>query len=285
MTAMTTPRTVTLPSGEDIPVLGQGTWHLAEDSQRRAEEIAALRVGIDLGMTLIDTAEMYGDGDAEKLVGEAIRGRRDDVFLVTKVLPQNATRDGTIAACGRSLRRLGVDRIDLYLLHWRNDVIPVEETLDAFDTLASTGKIRNWGVSNFDLSDMQELIDLDGRTEVATDQVLYSLSHRRIEYDLLPWCQRSAIPIMAYSPIGQGRVLRHPMLRTVAERHTGATPAQVALAWVLRQDGVCAIPRSGKIDHVRQNRGALDLRLTAKDLADLDGAFPPPTSKQPLAVL
>jgi diketogulonate reductase-like aldo/keto reductase len=255
------------------------------DPQRRADEIAALRTGIDLGMTLIDTAEMYADGAAEKLVGEAIRGRRDDVFLVSKVLPRNATRDGTIAACVRSLRRLGVDEIDLYLLHWRSNLIPLEETLDAFDTLAGSGKIRHWGVSNFDFTDMQELIDLRSGTEVATDQVLYNLVNRGIEYDLLPWCQRSAIPIMAYSPIAQGRVLRHPMLRVVAERHTGVTPAQVALAWMLRQDGVCVIPQSGRTDHVRQHRGALDLRLTAKDLSDLDTAFPPPRSKQPLAML
>jgi diketogulonate reductase-like aldo/keto reductase len=284
MTVMTATRTTMLPSGERIPVLGQGTWHMAEDPRRRGDEIVALRLGIDLGMTLIDTAEMYADGGAEKLVGEAIKGRRDEVFLVTKVLPQNATQRGTVAACDRSLKRLGVDEIDLYLLHWRG-TIPLEETLDAFDTLIGAGKIRNWGVSNFDINDMQDLVDLPGGDEVATDQVLYNLVRRGIEHDLLPWCRRSGLPIMAYSPIEQGRVLRHPALQAIAERHPGATPAQVALAWVLRQDDVCAIPQSGKLEHVRENRGALDVRLTAQDFADLDLAFPPPSRKQPLAML
>jgi diketogulonate reductase-like aldo/keto reductase len=284
MTVMTATRATTLPSGEAIPVLGQGTWHMAEDPWRRREEIAALRLGIDLGLTLIDTAEAYADGGAERLVGEAIKGRRDEVFLVSKVLPQNATRRGTQAACNRSLERLGVWEIDLYLLHWRG-LIPLEETLDAFDTLVGAGKIRHWGVSNFDVSDMQELVDLPGGARVATDQVLYNLTRRGIEYDLLPWCQHSGLPIMAYSPIEQGRVLRHSTLRIVAERHTGVTPAQVALAWVLRQDAVCAVPQSGKPEHVRENRGALDVRLTSQDLADLDLAFPPPDVKQPLATI
>jgi diketogulonate reductase-like aldo/keto reductase len=284
MAVMTAIRTVALPSGERIPVLGQGTWHMAEDPRRRSDEIAALRLGIDLGMTLVDTAEMYADGGAEELVGEAIKGRRQEVFLVTKVLPQNATLQGTLAACDRSLKRLGVDEIDLYLLHWRGPV-PLEETLEAFDRLIGAGKIRNWGVSNFDVDDMQDLVDLPGGDEVATDQVLYNLSRRGIEYDLLPWCRKSGVPVMAYSPIEQGRVLRHPALQAIAERHPGVTPAQVALAWVLRQDDVCAIPRSSKPEHVRENRGALDVRLTAEDFADLDRAFPPPTDKQPLAML
>jgi diketogulonate reductase-like aldo/keto reductase len=284
MTVIAAPRTTTLPSGESIPVLGQGTWHMAEDPRRRTDEIDALRLGIDLGMTLIDTAEMYADGRAEALVGEAIDGRRDDVFLVSKVLPQNATRRGTIAACERSLTRLGVDEIDLYLLHWRG-MIPLEETLEGFDALIGAGKIRHWGVSNFDVADMEELVDLAGGEDVATDQVLYNLARRGIEYDLLPWCRRSGLPIMAYSPIEQGRVLRHPVLKAIALRHPGATPAQVALAWVLRQDGVCAIPRAGRPEHVRENRGALDIQLASLDLADLDRAFPPPTHKQPLAML
>jgi diketogulonate reductase-like aldo/keto reductase len=284
MSVMTVDRTTLLPSGEQIPLLGQGTWHMAEDPQRRSEEIAALRLGIELGMTLIDTAEMYADGGAEELVGEAIEGRRDEVFLVSKVLAQNATRRGTIVACDRSLMRLGVDEIDLYLLHWRG-TIPLEETLDAFDTLIGAGKIRNWGVSNFDVADMEELVVLPIGADVATDQVLYNLGRRGIEYDLLPWCQRNGVPIMAYSPIEQGRLLRHPALMTVASRHGGATPAQVALAWVLRQEGICAIPRASKPAHVRENRAALDLRLTSQDLVDLDRAFPPPTRKQPLAML
>jgi diketogulonate reductase-like aldo/keto reductase len=232
-------------------------------------------------MSLIDTAEMYADGGAERLVGEAIKGRRDEIFLVSKVLPQNATRQGTVAACNRSLARLGVDVIDLYLLHWRG-LVPLEETIDAFEALVGAGKIRYWGISNFDLGDMQELVDLPNGANVAADQVLYNLERRGIEFDLLPSCQRSGVPVMAYSPIEQGRVLRHITLKIIAAR-LGATPAQVALAWVLRQDGVCAIPEAGKPEHVRDNRGALDVRLTPQDLADLDEAFPPPDRKQPLA--
>ena len=284
MSVTTATHTTTLPSGEMIPVLGQGTWHMAEDPRRRADEIAALRLGIDLGMTLIDTAEMYADGGAEELVGQAIEGRREEVFLVSKVLPHHATRRGTIEACDRSLMRLDVDTIDLYLLHWPG-TIPLEETLDAFDALIGAGKIRYWGVSNFDVADLEELVDLTGGEQVATDQVLYNLNRRGIEFDLLPWCRRSGLPVMAYSPIEQGRLLRHPGLLAVAARHPGVTPAQVALAWVLRQDGVCAIPRAGKPAHVRENRAALDIRLTSQDLADLDRAFPPPTHKQPLAML
>ena len=281
MTVTEATRTTVLPSGEHIPVLGQGTWHMAENPLNRSNEIKALRLGIDLGMNLIDTAEMYADGGAERLVGEAIKGRRDEIFLVSKVLPQNATRQGTITACNQSLARLGVHEIDLYLLHWRG-LTPLEETVDAFEALVGVGKIRNWGVSNFDIGDMQELVDLPNGANVATDQVLYNLERRGIEFDLLPWCQRSGVPVMAYSPIEQGRVLRHVTLKTIAAR-LGATPAQVALAWVLRQDGVCAIPQSGKPEHVRENRGALDVRLTPQDLADLDETFPPPDRKQPLA--
>jgi len=257
---------------------------MGEHPRRRADEIAALRLGIDLGMTLIDTAEMYAGGSAEELVGEAIRGRRDDVFLVSKVLPQHATRRGAVAACEASLRRLGVDLIDLYLLHWRGPV-PLEETLDGFEALIAAGKIRHWGVSNFDLDDMEELVDLRHGDAVATNQVLYNLARRGVEYDLLPPARQSDLSIMAYSPIEQGRLLGHPSLAAIAARHPGATPAQVALAWVLRQDAVCAIPQSGKLEHVRENRGALDLRLTSHDLADLDSAFPPPTRKQTLAML
>jgi diketogulonate reductase-like aldo/keto reductase len=284
MPVITATHTTTLPSGEMIPVLGQGTWHMAEDPRRRADEIAALRLGIDLGMTLIDTAEMYADGGAEELVGQAIEGRRDEVFLVSKVLPHHATRRGTVEACDRSLMRLNVDTIDLYLLHWFG-TIPLEETLDAFDVLIGAGKIRYWGVSNFDVADLEKLVDLTGGEQVATDQVLYNLNRRGIEFDLLPWCRRSGLPVMAYSPIEQGRLLRHPGLLAVAARYPGVTPAQVALAWVLRQDGVCAIPRASKPAHVRENRAALDIRLTSQDLADLDRAFPPPTHKQPLAML
>jgi diketogulonate reductase-like aldo/keto reductase len=277
-------RATALPSGRRIPVLGLGTWRTAEDPRRRADEIAALRLGIDLGMTLIDTAEMYGDGRSEELVGEAISGRRDELFLVSKVLPNHASGRGAIAACEGSLRRLAVDRIDLYLLHWRGS-IPLQETLDAFAALVAAGKIGSWGVSNFDLDDMKELVALSGGQAVATDQVLYNLGRRGIEYDLLPWSRQNDLPIMAYSPIEQGRLLRHPSLMAVAARHPGATPAQVALAWLLRQDGLCAIPQSGRPEHVRENRGALDIRLTAHDLADLDRAFPPPNRKQILGML
>ena len=276
-------RTVPLPSGEVVPALGQGTWGMAEDPRRRAAEIAALRLGLDLGMTLIDAAEMYADGASEALVGEAIAGRRDEVFLVSKVMPQNASRRGTIAACERSLRRLGTDRLDLYLLHWRGRT-PLAETLEAFATLQRDGKIRHWGVSNLDPADMQELLRAPGGAAIATDQVLFNLTRRGIEYDLLPWCREHGIPIMAYSPIEQGRMLDHPALHTVAARHD-ATPAQVGLAWLLRQEGIIAIPKAGTTDHVRENRAALDLRLTAQDLVDLDRAFPPPTGPRPLEML
>ena len=276
-------RMTRLPSGEAIPSLGQGTWGMAEDARRRKDEVAALRVGIDLGMTLIDTAEMYADGGAEALVGEAIAGRRDELFLVSKVLPENATRPGTIAACEHSLRRLGTDRLDLYLLHWRGNV-PLEETLDAFAALVDAGKIRYWGVSNFDVVDMIELWRLDGGAKVATDQVLYNLTRRGIEYDLMPWCRSRNIPIMAYSPIEQGRLLNHRDLRDVAARH-GARPAQVALAWLLRQDGIVAIPKAANVAHVRENYAALAIHLTREDLTALDRAFPAPTEAIPLAML
>jgi diketogulonate reductase-like aldo/keto reductase len=281
--AATAMRTVRLPSGESIPALGQGTWHLGDDPRRRVDELAALRLGLDLGMTLIDTAEMYGNGASESLVGEAIAGRRDEVFLVSKVLPHHATRQGTVEACRASLRRLGTDRLDLYLLHWRG-AVPLVETVQAFAELVRTGAIRHWGVSNFDVEDMDEVLAAPGGQGVETDQVLYNLSRRGIEWDLLPWCQVQGLPVMAYSPIEQGRLLGHPALERLAERQ-GATPAQVALAWVLHQEGVSAIPRSGRPAHVVENRAALDLRLDEADLAVLDRMFPPPSHKVPLEVL
>ena len=279
---MTIPTTI-LPSGTAMPVLGQGTWYMGEDSRDRAREVAALRLGLDLGMTLIDTAEMYADGGAEEVVGEAIAGRRDEVFLVSKVLPMNASRRGTIAACERSLKRLRTDRIDLYLLHWRGSH-DFTETIGAFETLMRDGKIGQWGVSNLDLQDMEELVELPGGEGVQTNQLLYNLTRRGIEHDLQPWCRARGIPVMAYSPIEQGRMLRHPELRRVAERH-GATPAQVGLAWLLRQDGVIAIPKASDPAHVRDNRAAADLRLDEQDLADLDRAFPPPRGPRPLEML
>jgi diketogulonate reductase-like aldo/keto reductase len=276
-------RLVALPDGEKVPVLGMGTWGMGEARARAAAEVAALKLGLDLGMSLIDTAEMYGDGGAEAIVGKAVAGRRDQVFIVSKVLPQNATRQGTVAACERSLRRLGTDRIDLYLLHWRGEV-PLTETLAGFAALKQGGKIRHYGVSNFDLADMQELWSLPGGNATATDQVLYNLTRRGIEWDLLPWCRAHGLPIMAYSPIEQGRLASHHLLRRLAERR-GVTPAQLALASVLQQAGVIAIPKASSVEHVRQNCAALDIALGADELAALDKAFPPPSGPQPLAML
>ena len=276
-------RTVKLPSGERIPALGQGTWHLAEVPARRDEEILALRRGLDLGMTVIDTAEMYADGEAEKLVGEAIADRRDEVFLVSKVLPQHATARGTVAACEDSLRRLGTDRIDLYLLHWRGRV-PLADTIEAFGGLQRAGLIRYWGVSNFDTPDMKELTALPGGAEVATDQVLYNLSRRGPELNLFPLLRELRAPIMAYSPIEQGRILGHPVLREIAELHH-ATPAQIALAWVLRRDDVCAIPRASRLEHTNENRAAADIQLDQADLSQLDQEFPRPERVRPLEML
>jgi diketogulonate reductase-like aldo/keto reductase len=256
---------------------------MGEKRSRREGEIAALRFGIDNGLTLIDTAEMYGNGGAEDVVGAAVAGRRGDVFLVSKVLPNHATRRGTIEACAASLRRLHTDRIDLYLLHWREST-PLDETLEAFTTLVRHGKIRYWGVSNFDVGDMNELRARPKGAGVATNQVLYNLTRRGIELELLPWCREQKIPIMAYSPIEQGRLLGRRELERVASR-LDATTAQVALAWVLRHSDVIAIPKASDLEHVRQNRGALDVGLTATDLAELDGAFPAPEKPIPLEML
>jgi diketogulonate reductase-like aldo/keto reductase len=273
----------TLPSGEEIPALGIGTWKMGETVRERANEIAALRAAIDKGMTLIDTAEMYGEGAAEKLVGEAISGRRDGVFLVSKVYPWNASRDGIVAACEASLKRLGTDRLDLYLLHWRGEH-PLAETVAGLEALKSAGKIRHWGVSNFDIDDMQELIDVSGGENCVVNQVLYNLSRRGIEHDLLPWCQERHIAVMAYSPIEQGRLLRHPEVIRIAKTNQ-ATPAQVALAFVLERDNVVAIPKTGRVARVEENLGALDLDISDADWAALDAVFPPPQGRQPLEML
>ena len=268
-----------MPPDATMPRLGQGTWHMGEDRAARAQEVAALRLGIDLGMTLIDTAEMYGDGASEEVVADAIAGQRDRVFLVSKVYPHNATRAGVPAACERSLRRLRTDCLDLYLLHWRGSV-PVAETIAAFEALRAAGKIRRWGVSNFDAADMAAL-----PPGCAANQVLYNPGARGIEFDLLPWSQAHGVPVMAYSPVGQGgRMLRSPALRVVAERH-GATPAQVAIAWTLRQPGVVSIPKAADAGHVRENAAAAGLQLVPADLAEIDAAFPPPRRKQPLEML
>ncbi len=272
---------VRLPSGRVVPTLGQGTWKMGEDRAMRRTELAALRLGVELGMTLIDTAEMYGDGAAERLVGEAIAGRRADVFLISKVLPQHATREGTIEACAHSLQRLGTNYLDLYLLHWREDV-PLEETLAAFESLKRAGMIRDYGVSNFDRDEMEDAIELPGGDEIVTDQVLYNLKHRGIEWDLEPWCREHGLPIMAYSPVDHGSLTQHAELSAIARRHN-ATPAEISLAWVLQHDDIIAIPKAAKPSHVRQNRAALDLTLTPEDLEELDEIFPPPPAKIPLA--
>ncbi|WP_329183476.1 aldo/keto reductase [Actinacidiphila glaucinigra] len=274
-------RTVRL-SSRDIPALGQGTWRLGEDPGRRREEIAALRLGLDLGMPIVDTAEMYGDGASEELVGEAIAGRRTEVFLVSKVLPDHADRRGVVTACEASLRRLRTDILDLYVLH-RRGRHPLQETLAGFTELMARGRIRTWGVCDLDARDMAELVAVPGGSAVAVDQVPYNLTRRGIEWDLLPWCRRNRAGVMAYSPVERGRLLRSAPLRAVADG-LGATPAQVALAWVLEQ-GVAAIPRSGRPEHVRENRAAADLRLSPDALAALDAAFPPPRGPVPLEVL
>lgn len=278
----TIPR-ITLPSGQTVPALGQGTWYMGEDSAQRRHEIEALRSGIDLGMTLIDTAEMYADGEAEDVVGEAVSGRRDDVFLVSKVLPFNASRNGTIEACERSLKRLRTERIDLYLLHWRGRY-PLEETVAAFEDLKHVGKIASWGVSNFDTDDMKELADVANGMDVVTNQILYNLTRRGPEFDLLPWCAERKIPLMAYSPIEQGRLLGSPVLAEIADE-TGGTPASVALAWAMRNGNVIAIPKSSNLHHVRDNRKAAELRLSDDQLKRLDQVFPPPSRKMALEML
>ena len=280
-------KTLTLPTGRPISILGQGTWNMGEDPSARAAEAAALRLGMELGMTLIDSAEMYGEGGAEEVVGEAIAGRRDEVYLVSKVYPHNASQDGVRAACERSLRRLGTDRLDLYLLHWRGSV-PLDETLEGFERLRDEGKIVDYGVSNFDLDDMLEARALPGGATVAANQVLYNLAQRGIEWDLLPWCRERGIPVMAYSPLEsspleQRALLGNPQLREVADRH-GVTPAQVALAWLLHQDGVVTIPKAVQPAHVRANRAALDIALSAEDLARLDAGFAPPRRRRSLAM-
>jgi diketogulonate reductase-like aldo/keto reductase len=267
-------RKLKLPDGEQVPVLGQGTWKMGESRSKRKDEVAALRLGLDLGMTLIDTAEMYAEGGAEEVVAEAIKGRRREVFIVTKVYPHNASRAGMQAACERSLKRLKTDRIDLYLLHWRGG-IALAETMAGFEDLKAAGKIRHFGVSNFDLADMKELQALPRGKDAATNQVLYNLKHRGIEFDLLPWGEAQGLPIMAYSPLEISPLQRASALRRVAERH-GVSTAQIALAWVLRRPDVIAIPKASRLEHVHENRAALDLALTEEDLAELDAAAPPP---------
>lgn len=276
-------RTLKLPSGQLIPILGMGTWQMGENARNRQSEINALRHGLDLGLTLIDTAEMYGEGGAEEVIAHAIANRRAEVFLVSKVYPHNASKRGTITACERSLQRLKTDYLDLYLLHWRGSV-PLAETLEALATLQQSGKIRSYGVSNFDAEDMEEAIRLKDGKGIATNQVLYNLMRRGIEWNLLPWCRQQGIPIMAYSPIEQGRLLNNRTLKMIAQQRE-VTAAQVAIAWLLHQENVIVIPKSSRIDHVEQNYAALNLKLSAEELATLDAAFPPPTKLVPLEML
>ena len=278
---------LTLPSGRSIPVLGQGTWNMGEDPSARKAEVAALRLGMELGVNLIDTAEMYGEGGAEEVVGEVIAGRREQVYLVSKVYPHNASREGVVAACERSLRRLGTDHLDLYLLHWRGRV-PLQDTLEGFRRLVDAGKIRDYGVSNFDLDDMLEAAALPHGGGVVANQVMYNLARRGIEWDLLGWCRERGIPLMAYSPLestpaDQAALLGRAQLRAVAQRHERSS-AQIALAWLLRQEGVVTIPKASRLEHVRANREALDIRLTPEDLAQLDAGFAPPHRRTPLAM-
>lgn len=275
--------TVTLKSGRTVPALGIGTWKMGDDAHHRASEIKSLQAAIDLGMTLIDTAEMYGEGASEELVGEAIAGRRDAVFLVSKVYPHNASRQGVIDACARSLHRLRTEKLDLYLLHWRGQH-PLADTVAGLQVLKAEGRIGAWGVSNFDVDDMEELMAVPGGADCAANQVLYNLSRRGIEHDLLPWCQERDIALMAYSPIEQGRLLRHPDLIRIAKSYQ-ATPAQVALAFVLERDQMIAIPKTGNPARVEENLGAIDLDISDEDWEALDRAFPPPSKKQPLEML
>jgi len=278
-------KTAQLLDGTRVPVLGQGTWRMGENKSARADEVAALRLGIELGMTLIDTAEMYGEGGAEKVVADAIEGHRDRVFIVTKVYPHHASRTELPKACERSLKRLGIEAIDLYLLHWRGDV-SLGETIQTFEKLRSTGKIKRWGVSNFDVDDMKELFAIENGCNCAANQVLYNLENREIEFDLLPFLtsnikpHTSYIPVMAYSPVGHGRgLLENKTIKKIAKHHD-ATSAQLALAWVLRQRGVIAIPKASNEKHVRDNARSIEIKLTKENLAELDREFPAPNSKK-----
>jgi diketogulonate reductase-like aldo/keto reductase len=274
---------VTLPSGETVPALGQGTWQMAETASRRKQEIEALRLGVELGMTLVDTAEMYGEGASEELVAEAIVGERDRLFLVSKVYPHNASRQGVVQACERSLRRLKTDRLDLYLLHWRGSV-PLEETVAGFEELRRSGKIRHWGVSNFDTDDMDELLRVPAGENCAANQVLYNVTRRGPEFDLIPWMTEHRMPLMAYSPIEQGRLPRGGVLQRIGQKY-GASPFQIALAWLLQKPDVIAIPKASSPDHVRDNHRALEIRLSPEDLDAIDAEFPTPRRKRPLEMI
>ncbi|MCZ4288112.1 aldo/keto reductase [Hoeflea alexandrii] len=269
--------------GTPVPALGLGTWHMGESRKEAAAEIRALQAGIDCGMTLIDTAEMYANGGAESVTGEAIKGRRDEVFIVSKVLPSNASHKGTITACEASLKRLGTDRIDLYLLHWPGRH-PLRETVAAFEELRASGKIVRWGVSNFDTLAMRQLSAVPGGENCAANQVLYNLSTRGTEFDLQPWMAEQSMPLMAYSPLDEGRLMRHPGLGKMAKT-IGVTPAQLALAFLLGRENVISIPKSSSPERVMENRASADIELTRDQTAELDRLFPPPRSREPLAII
>ncbi len=268
---------ITFRNKVKVPVLGQGTWNMGEKASKKAEELKVIRRGIELGLTVIDTAEIYGEGRSEILVGEAVKGMREDVFLISKVAPSHATQRGTHTACENSLKRLKTDYLDLYLLHWRGRV-PLEETICALQELQKEGKIKQWGVSNMDIADMEEIYALPEGNNCATNEILYNLTRRGIEYDLLPWCQKNQLPLIAYSPIEQGRLLNHSGLKAIADRHS-ATPSQIALAWVCRQPDVMAIPQTSSLEHLEENAKSLSIRLTEQDLSELNRYFPAPTQK------
>ncbi len=276
-------RMTSLPDGTLIPVIGQGTWEIGDDPKKADAEQAALSRGLDLGLSLIDTAELYGNGRSERLVGEVIKGRRDEVFLVSKVKPENAGEMSMMLACEKSLERLGVDRLDLYLLHWESRH-PMEEIIAGFEELVDEGMIARWGVSNLDIKAMTRMEEIDGADRCQTNQVLYHLGSRGVEYDLLPFLRERDMPMMAYSPLGRGGLLEHPALRAVADRHA-TEPAQIALAALLRQEDVVLIPKASTVAHVEANAEALDIRLDEEDFAVLDHAFLPPTKPEPLDII
>jgi diketogulonate reductase-like aldo/keto reductase len=277
--------TVTLPGGQSVPAIGLGTWRMGESARTRRAEVEAVRHALEIGYRLIDTAEMYGEGGAEEVVGEALAQspvRRDEVFIVSKVYPHNAGRESAVAACVRSLERLRCDHIDLYLLHWRGNT-PLAQTVAAFEQLQSQGRIRHWGVSNFDVDDLRELWTATQGAHCAANQVYYSASERGVEFDLLPWQRQHRVPTMAYCPIGQGALAHSQALKAIASAR-GCTPAQVALAWVLRQPDVIAIPKAVQPAHLRDNLAAASMVLSDAELAQIDAAYPPPRRKQALAM-
>ena len=276
-------KNIQLKSGQSLPMLGMGTWRMGENSQYFEDEVNALRHGLDLGFSLIDTAEMYGEGGAEEVIAEAIKGRRQSVFLVSKVYPHNASRESAIAACNRSLKRLNTDYIDLYLLHWRG-TYPLSETLKAFQQLQQQGKIRDYGVSNFDTDDMEEALKTNGGEAIVTNQVLYNLSRRGIERNLLPWCTNRQIPIMAYSPIEQGRILKNSALQKIAKERAEST-AQLAIAWLLHRPNVIVIPKSSRLEHIKQNYATQEIALSPQEIETLEAAFPAPSRSIPLQML